>query len=98
MTGGFGVSTKYGRIDPLDYDVHYVSQTSTGENRVMHVLRQIAPKAARAKQMVELLDGLMSRASVYRSLESLEKSGEVEKHQVRGAAHRPYAVYRVITK
>jgi hypothetical protein len=70
-------------------------KTAIGENRVLHILRQIAPKAVRARQVVELLDGLMSRASVYRALENLVSSGEVEKHKVRGGAHRPYDVYRV---
>jgi hypothetical protein len=74
-------------------------RTAISENRVMHILIEIAPKAVRSKQVVELLDGLMSRASVYRALESLEKSGEAEKHLIRkGDSHRPYAVYRVCLK
>jgi hypothetical protein len=69
-------------------------RTAIGENRVLHILRQIAPKAVRSRRVVELLDGLMSRASVFRALESLVSSGELEKFSVKGDG-RPYAVYRL---
>jgi len=70
-------------------------RTAIGENRVMHVLRQIAPKWVSSKKVVELLDGLMSRASVFRALESLVNSAEAEKQTVKRPHSRPYAVYRV---
>ncbi len=69
-------------------------RTAIGENRVLHILRQIAPKAVRSRKVVELLDGIMSRASVYRALESLMASGELEKFNVTGDG-RPYAIYRI---
>lgn len=69
-------------------------RTAIGENRVMHILKQIHPKWVGSKKVVELLDGLMSRASVFRALESLVNSGEAEKETVRRARLRPYAVYR----
>lgn len=70
-------------------------RTAIGENRVMHVLKQIAPKWVSSKKVVELLDGLMSRASVFRALESLVNSAEAEKQTVKRPHSRPYAVYRV---
>jgi hypothetical protein len=70
-------------------------RTAIGENRVMHILRQIAPKWVSTKKVVELLEGLMSRASVYRALESLSTSGEAEKQEIKKTGARTYAVYRV---
>jgi hypothetical protein len=84
-------------------DVFAVSKgedrAAIGENRVLHILKQIAPKAVRAKQIVDFLDGMMSRASVFRALESLASSGEVEKiiRKDTGCA-KPYGVYRVSLK
>jgi hypothetical protein len=73
-------------------------RTAIGENRVMHILQQISPKWVRARKVVELLDGLMSRASVYRALESLVNSGEAEKvdidREARKKGERPYTIYR----
>lgn len=71
-------------------------QTAINENRVMHILRRIAPKAVRTSQIVTLMDGLMSRAAVFRALETLAGSGEVDKIVRKDAsAKKPYAVYRL---
>lgn len=69
-------------------------RSAINENRVLHVLKRIAPKGVRVTRMVDLLDGLMSRASVYRALESLVSVGAADKFTVRGEG-RPYGVYRV---
>jgi hypothetical protein len=82
-------------------DVFAVSKgddkTAVGENRVFHILRQIAPKAATAKQIVAFLDGTMSRASVFRALETLASAGEVEKI-MRNGDGKPYGMFRVSLK
>jgi hypothetical protein len=69
-------------------------KTAIGENRVMHILKQIAPKAVSSKSVVNLLDGLMSRASVFRALESLTNSGEAEKFMLKKDGKKPHAVYK----
>lgn len=74
-------------------------KTAIGENRVFHILRQIQPKAVRASQLVELLDGEMSRASVFRALKTLVDSGEAEQHAVKDeTVKKPYAVFRLSLK
>jgi hypothetical protein len=73
-------------------------RTAIGENRVLHILSQIAPKAVSSKRVVELLDGLMSRASVQRALDSLVSSGEAEKVEVKREGQRRYAVFRCLLK
>lgn len=72
-------------------------KSAVNENRVLHVLTQIAPMAARLSKLVDLLDGIMSRSSIYRALESLVQAGEIEKLTAHGDG-RGYAVYRVIPK
>jgi Bifunctional DNA primase/polymerase, N-terminal len=83
-------------------DVFAVSKgddkTAIGENKILHILRQIGPKAVAAKQVVAFLDGMMSRASVFNALKSLTNSGEVEQVQVNPVSGRSYAVYRVSLK
>lgn len=69
-------------------------RTAIGENRVMHILKQISPKWVGSKKVVELLDGLMSRASVFRALEALVGSGEAEKQTIQQQGLRRYGVYR----
>ena len=49
----------------------------------MGVLRSIAPKGASVKKLVELLGGVMSRSTIDRALNNLEKSGEVVKTKVK---------------
>jgi hypothetical protein len=71
---------------------------AVGENKVMHILRNIAPRAVTAKQIVGFLDGMMSRSAVFSVLKSLGTSGEVEQLQVTPAVGRPYAVFRVSPK
>lgn len=69
------------------------------ENRVLQILGSISPKAASAKNLVRLLDGLMSRRSVYGSLQSLVETAEVEKHEVRDTkSGRKYSVFRLSAK
>ncbi len=70
-------------------------KTAINENRIMHILQQIAPKWVSARRVVDLLDGLVSRASVNRGLESLVALGEAEKQMVKREGKRTYAVYRV---
>ena len=72
-------------------------KTAIGENRVLHILKRISPKAARSSQLVALLDGLMSRASVFRALKALEESGEIETFTLTGQT-RPYKIYRASLK
>jgi hypothetical protein len=83
-------------------DVFAVSKgddkTAIGENKILHILRQIGPKAVAAKQVVAFLDGMMSRASVFNALKSLTNSGEVEQVQINPVSGRSYAVYRVSLK
>lgn len=71
-------------------------RTAIGENRIMHVLKQIAPKWVGEKKIVALLDGLMSRASVHRALVSLVGSGEAEETELRRTGQRRYKVYRLL--
>lgn len=68
------------------------------KRRVLRVLQQLAPEAVRRSQMVELLKGVLSRSSVYRALEALVSSGEVEKRTVKPPSGQPYAVYRELFK
>jgi hypothetical protein len=83
-------------------DVFAVSKgddrTAIGENKVLHILRHISPKAVTAKQIVSFLDGMMSRSGVFSVLRSLAESGEAERLQINPVAGRPYAVYRVVQK
>jgi hypothetical protein len=74
-------------------------KTAIGENRVLHILKRIQPKAVRISQVVELLDGVMSRASIYRAFESLVASDEAEKIVKKDdSCKRPYAVFRLNLK
>lgn len=75
-------------------------KTAIGENRVMHILRQITPKAVRGSQIVDLLDGVMSRASVFRALKALVESGEAEAVTLKDktSCDKPYNVYRARLK
>ena len=69
------------------------------ENRIKNVLRQIYPKAVRAKQIVELLGGLASRCTVLRALESLANVGDAEKIVRKdSSSKKPYAVFRLNLK
>jgi len=83
-------------------DVFAVSKgddrTAIGENKVLHILRHISPKAVTAKQIVSFLDGMMSRSGVFSVLRSLAESGEAERLQINPVAGRPYSVYRVVQK
>jgi len=69
-------------------------KSAIGENRVLQILESMKPKAMTLKQIVLLLDGLMSRTGVYRALESLANSREVEKLTVKKDGKKPYVVYR----
>jgi len=70
-------------------------RTAINENKVLNILKNIAPRAIRAKQVGQILDGQVSRASVYRALESLADSGEAEKIQRKEKTGRPFALFRV---
>jgi hypothetical protein len=70
-------------------------RSAVAENRVLAVLRNVHPKAARARQIVSLLDGVMSRAGIYRALHSLLSTGEITEHGMRDE-RGPYRVYTAV--
>ena len=57
-------------------------KTAIAENRVLDLLRNVFPKALRPKRIVELLDETLSRATVYRALQSLASTAEVSAYQM----------------
>jgi len=69
-------------------------RAAIGENRVLHILWQISPKAVSARQIVAFLDGTISRAGVFNALKSLTGSGEADRVQINPVIGRPYAVFR----
>jgi predicted transcriptional regulator len=62
---------------------------------VRRILQAVAPTPISARQLTEMLGGLVSRASMFRALKSLVDSGEVERSEVKdGTCSKPYFVYR----
>ena len=72
----------------------FPDKTTLAENRVIGVLKQVRPRAVRASELVELLDGQMSRATVFRTLEALVKARKVESTRVKDkSCYKPYNIY-----
>jgi predicted transcriptional regulator len=72
-------------------------KSAIAENRIMDVLRSIAPNGASLKKLVELLGGVMSRSTVDRALINLDKSGEVVKTKVKDGRTFRF-IYSTLTK
>lgn len=73
-------------------------KVAIAENRILHILRQIAPSAVRLSQLVDLLDGDLSRSTIQRCLASLIESREAEKHMGESRGGRPHNLFRLAPK
>lgn len=66
---------------------------SNSEYRVLAVLKKMRPNALRQKHVAAMLYDSMSRATIYRALDALARSGEIEKSEVNKPGERRYTVY-----
>ena|SRR5579859_1120610 len=68
-------------------------EVSNSENRVLAMLKKMRPNAVRAKHLTAWLDSVMSRSAIYRELDSLTRSGKIEKAEVHKPGQRRHTVY-----